>query len=507
MTKIDARTELIVKNRNNPMFLARQFLVDNPNFVATRDLDNKKLVYHYNGKCWDLLVEDEITSMAYDFYCKFSLEIFCKPNKINELIKAVMFGTKMKEVVMNNDATKLVLNNGVLDLLTNTISPHSPGYFYDSYIPVDYNPSLTEDDCPIFMNFLREVLDNNQMYINNALMLGGYLFDYSLKANKLFFLDGPGASGKSTLLNVYLMMWNESQISALSLEDISSKGFDKEALITSRVNVSGEQKRDYLDAETLKLVSEGARVSITRKFLKTVSVHLKAKILLACNGMPKFKDTSDGIYRRLSIFTFKNRYKPADEYERELKKGDLYVSTMRIKKQDRSLIEKMEKEKSAIFNVFLKYLKILREREYHFHESIAELNEYKNDNDSMTEFLSSNYLHSERSDGSDWVTVHEVSDHYRQWYSDNVGPVHTLKMRTNEIGRRITEHFGLLSTDRRKVVRNPDGSLSKNRMYALRRTMSSFMDNDVIMGLADGSLVSDQPTPSVDDVGQMDFLK
>lgn len=488
----EARTELIIKNSKNPMFLARQFLIDNPNFVTAIDPDDRQLVYHYNGKCWELIADDTIKKMAYRFYQKFNLEHFCKPNKISELIQAIFFGTDLKEVVMNEDDSKLVVNNGILDLNTHALSPHAPGYFYDSYSPVDYDPSLTEADCPVFMSFLHEVLSDNEMYIRNALMLGGYLFDYSLKANKLFFMDGPGASGKSTLLNTYLMFWKDSQVSSLSLDQISSESFDKESLVKSRVNQSGEQKRAYVAAEVLKLISEGARVSISRKYLKTISVKLKTKIVLACNGMPKFSDTSDGIYRRLCILTFRNRYKSVDEYDQEFKKGDHYIRSMCIKKQDPLLFEKIEKEKSAIFNVFIKYLQILRERNYSFHSSISEIAEFKADNDTVTEFLINNYVLSDKTGMEDWVTLQELMDHYRNWYIDNVGSIHSLKLRSNELGRRITEQFGVLSSEKRKIVKDVNGSVTRQRLYPIRRSTSSLSDSEIILGVADGSLIVDR---------------
>jgi len=500
----EARTELIIKNSKNPMFLARQFLIDNPNFVTAYDPDERQLVYHYNGKCWELIKDDVMKTMAYRFYSKFNLEHFCKPNKISELIQAVFFGTNLKVVEMNSDPNNLILDNGVLNLTTYTLTPHAPGYFYDSYIPVNYDPTLTEKDCPVFMNFLHEVLSGNEMYIRNALMLGGYIFDYSLKANKLFFMDGNGGAGKSTLIDVYLMFWNENQISSLFLDDLVAKGFDKESLVTSRVNVSGEQKRSYLDTEILKLVSEGARISISRKFLKTISLRLKAKMIITCNGMPKFSDTSNGIARRLCITTFRNMYVPADEYEEHKKKGDLYMRTMRIKKQDRTLPERMQKEKSAIFNVFLKALQELREREYMFHSSIKEIAEFKSDNDTVTEFLINNYILSEHDDAEDWVTLQEIMNHYRNWYVDNVGTIHSLKLRTNELGRRISEQFGVISSEKRKIIKNEDGSLCKHRLYPIRRMAESFSDNEIIMGIADGSLITDKsaielPIPNFND--------
>jgi hypothetical protein len=299
-------------------------------------------------------------------------------------------------------------------------------------------------------------------------------------------------SGKSTLINVYLMLWNENQISSLFLDDLVAKGFDKESLVTSRVNVSGEQKRSYLDTELIKLVSEGARISISRKFLKTVSIRLKTKLLITCNGMPKFSDASEGIARRLCITTFRNMYVPQDEYEEHKKKGELYMRSRRIKMQDRDLPEKFKLEKQAIFNVFLKALQELRERKYAFHTSITEIAQFKSDNDTVTEFLTGNYMLSEQTDASDWVTIQEVMNHYRQWYIDNVGTIHSLKLRTNELGRRVSELFGIISSDKKKIVKDIDGNLSKNRLYQLRRTAESFSDTEIILGVADGSLIPDK---------------
>ena len=62
----------------------------------------------------------------------------------------------------------------------------------------------------------------------------------------MFIFTGGGGSGKSTLIDTYSLFFDEKQITALDMEDLARKGFDKESLLTSRVNFCAEAKKGFL---------------------------------------------------------------------------------------------------------------------------------------------------------------------------------------------------------------------------------------------------------------------
>ena len=446
---VEDRTEFIIKNRKCSVTMALELLGENPSIVKSPDLSGKQFFYIYTGKNYKMIDDDTFTQMLNTFVMKYGIFDVWKSGKINEILKFVKSYPKIPEVKMNGNLNLICCNNGVLDISTMAFTVHSPAYYIDTSVNVDYDPSKTE--CPVFMNFLDEVFTKNQTYISNAITLGGYTFDPTCRANKIFLFNGNGGSGKSTLLNVYQMFFDETQITSLSLEELSESNFEKELLIPSRLNTSGEQKRNYLDAEYIKLISEGAKMTIRRKFEKSITFNPNFKVIVGCNGLPKFNDTSNGIYRRLLLFNFDNTYKPQNEYDKVSN-----PERKRIYPQDRSLPDKLHAERQAIFNLFLNALIALRANNYMFEfdeETDLNIDNYKIDSDTIYEFFQESFVE----DHAYAIPAVEVLNEYRRWYHANVQDGGQIKMRTNEIGRRIKEIYSILPLEEKFSITSLTG--------------------------------------------------
>ena len=436
------RVKYIRDNRKESVTMALELLNEHPTLV--RNDDN---LYIFNGKHYDLIEEDGLTKMYNDFVMKYGIIDMWKLNKINEIIKFIYTFSKVKKVKINSQPNLLCLNNGILNIDTMEFFDHSSNFYFDTFINVDYDPQNTS--CPVFTKFLEDIFSNDKETIGNIIRLGGYLLDYSYenmkKCNRMFIFDGQGATGKSTLLDTFALFFSEKQLTSLSLEELAANDMEKENILTSRFNISGEQKKQMLDAENLKRIISGEMVHIKRKHKKAIDIRLKMKIIAACNGMPKFNDTSSGIQRRLFLFKFKNQYKPNHEYKniKDPEKRNIYL-------QDNSLFDKIEQEKPAILNLFLEGLKLLRANNFIFEESAEQnlaLEEFKSDNNVAHEFLIAHYVIDEDS----YIPVKEVYDEFRIWYRDNVND-HNFKFRSAEMGKRIKESFNVEVNGRKQYI-------------------------------------------------------
>lgn len=447
----------------NSVSLTLEFLKEIPTICKTQDDVNGSVFYIYNGKHYEIIEDEGLEALFMDFLMRYNITHCWKSAKKSEVFSAIRSFRTIPKIQINENNDYIVVNNGVVDIASGDLLPHSESYYYDSMIDVKYNKNFTYKDCPNFVSFLSQVLRNDKDNIENALRLGGYLFDITLKANSIFLLDGPGGSGKTTFIECLQMFFKQSQVSSLSLEDISKAGFHKEMLLTSRFNWSGETKSAYLDAENLKLISEGSPMTIDRKYKPTITVRLKAKTLAACNGLPKYNDKSDGIFRRLVIFPFENKYKP--DYEFKLEK-DPEIRGIYI--QDRDLLDKIKSEKEAIFNVFLSALRRLREDKYMFIKNekyVKFIKGYKCENDSIEEFLNENY----EADPTSITSISDILNDYRRWYYQNVQDGGTVKLRANELGKRIIDVLEVSQLENRIIAKDIDGNTVRSRAYPVKK--------------------------------------
>ena len=91
----------------------------------------------------------------------------------------------------------LACTNGVIDLRTGELQPNRQEFYITRNTGIEYDPAATFAPWDTFIN---DLTGGNQA-IRDFLQLGiGYSLQGSCCEEKLFILHGPGATGKSTLL-------------------------------------------------------------------------------------------------------------------------------------------------------------------------------------------------------------------------------------------------------------------------------------------------------------------
>jgi putative DNA primase/helicase len=401
--------------------------------------------------------------------------------RVSVLSAFAVYSTIHKEDKMNDYPNMLNLNNGILNIHDRSFKKRDnndlSGYYFDSVINVDYDEKA--GDCPSFMTYLNHTFNNDQDTITNIIQLGGYLLDTSCAAKKMFMFNGPGGSGKSTLIDTYSMFFVESmdaknQVTGLSLEELAGSGFDKALLINSRFNPCAETKKGYIDAEEIKKIISGDVIKVRQVYSEAVNFRPKTKIVVACNGLPKFTDTSDGIYRRLCTVEFTNQYKSPSDYAR-IENPDL----RRIYLWDSELMDKIKEEKAAILNLFIDGLIALKANKYEFVDSEAStkaLNEFKRDSDTVREFLEDNY----EIDVTLTIPLKEIFTEFRYWYMENVQDTKSMKFRSAEMGKRIREVFGIDGGSRHSFYNHDTKRYETTTLYTLKRKVIMPIEGEIV---------------------------
>lgn len=257
-------------------------------------------------------------------------------------------------------------------------------------------------------------------------------------------------SGKSTLINAFTMFFpkrvTRPVVTSLSLDQLSENGFNSADLIYSRFNQCAETKKGYYDAEFLKKMVSGDLITVRRIYSEPFTFNYQGKVILVGNGLPRFNDTSDGIYRRIQIITFRNQYKPQSEIDKIP-----FAKERRIYPIDTELFDKIKLEASSILNLFINGLIDLRENKYQFNPSrtsVLAMDEFRKDSDTVREFLEDNYT----IDMKEQIPLLSVFNDFRKWYMENVQDTKSMKFRSAEMGKRIKEVFGLDSCGRCKFL-------------------------------------------------------
>ena len=239
----------------------------------------------------------------------------------------------------------LAVQNGLLDLRelaerrAGVLHAPTPEWFTLACLPYAYEPTAT---CPRWAGFLAWMFRDNVEVVRFLQEWFGYCLVADTSHHKFMAMVGEGANGKSVLLEVLKRLVGQENCSAVALEDFVER-FALQPTIGKLVNVCAEIGQvSKLPEGKLKAFVGGDRMSFDRKFRDPLQVNPTARLVFATNQLPKFRDRSEGLWRRLIVVPCTRVVAPDQ--------------------QDRQLAEKLCEELPGILNWALEGLARLRER-------------------------------------------------------------------------------------------------------------------------------------------------
>lgn len=226
------------------------------------------------------------------------------------------FSIEMPSWIPNRSRPHYVsLANGILNLdgifegepLDQCIFPHSSDWF--SAVGLDY-PFDPNAKCPLFLDYLQYSMNGDQQRIELLQEWAGYLLTSRNEFQKFLVLEGEGGNGKTVFFAAMRAMLGEENVSGVSLENFGDR-FSLEQTLGKAANISGDAGEiDSVAEGVIKQFTGGDAMYFDRKGIKGISCPATAKLMCAWNSRPRFRDKSDGIWRRMLIVPFDRKVDP-----------------------------------------------------------------------------------------------------------------------------------------------------------------------------------------------------
>ena len=205
----------------------------------------------------------------------------------------------------------IAFRNGIYDLNTNTLQPFNPNIVITNRIPWDYNPAA-------YSKLADETLNNiacNDEQVRKILeeCIGACFYrSNTLGDGKAFILTGEGSNGKSTFIAMLQHLLNEDNISALDLKELDQK-FQNAALFGKLANLGDDISDEFIvNAALFKKFVTGERVQVQNKGEKPFEFNNYAKFIFSANTIPRIKDKTGAVLRRLLIVPFNANFSKKD---------------------------------------------------------------------------------------------------------------------------------------------------------------------------------------------------
>ena len=344
-----------------------------------------------------------------------------KTHLVNEVLGAV----RRKTFVPRDDfnpAGHLCLLNGVLDLETLELRPHAPEPRFTVQIPAAFDPDAL---CPRFLQFLEEVLSDEGLQ-GLVQRLFGYCLEAGNWLQRAFMFTGFGNNGKSTLLGVLTAFLGRENVSAMTLQALSTRTFSTASLYGKLANIAA----DIPDAPVrytgiFKMVTGGDILTGEKKFRDPFSFVNEAVLIFSANALPQVDDRTIAFWRRWILIPFTQDF---------------------TGREDRKILEKLTtpEELSGILNWALEGLRRLhKEGDFPTDGAAGDLMEdWKRRSDSLYWFLQASVV----VDPQGWVAKADFNEAYDVFCKEH----DVVKKKLNTVGTELPDRISQVRTTRER---------------------------------------------------------
>jgi len=225
----------------------------------------------------------------------------------NEVIAKVVRDTYDPDFLDRQNPDEICLQNGVLNLRTLELSPHTSDKIFIQKIPTSYNP---DSDPVAWQGFLDTILPKKEDQVILQEFLGSILLR-PYRYQKALFLLGEGSNGKSTLLSVVSEVVGQNNVSSLPLHQLLKNNFSGSSLFGKLLNVSGDTSANFeADWSVFKKLTGGDKLFCDRKYLSPIEFVNEAKLIFNTNTLPKIPFNTDNyaFWRRVLIINFEEKF-------------------------------------------------------------------------------------------------------------------------------------------------------------------------------------------------------
>jgi len=372
-----------------------KYIMSKYDFVTVKDSTSRKPhIYIYQDGYYNLNGNSELERIIKGIFVNSTWSIHYR-NEIMEYIKS--------ENTVDRDEIQpprnlINVNNGIYNLKTGKLEPHDSKYYFLYKIPVNYKPDAK---MPKIMKYFKSTLKDE--YITLSQEVFGYCLYYDYPIHGIFYLYGTGGNGKGVWIHLLTSMLNEKNTSSKEISSLMNNRFSSSSLYGKLANICEEMSAGVMkNTDMLKRLSAGDRVDAEFKGRDSFSFPNMAKVITACNEIPKCEDTTDGWFQRQYILPFLKLFRRTPDDNTHLKEQ----------------LAKNKKEMEGLLLWSLQGLKRLLDKErFTYDYDMGE--RYMMYQKNCAYFIENTYVHK---DFSDFVKVDDIRDSYEKWCEKNDVP-------------------------------------------------------------------------------------
>jgi putative DNA primase/helicase len=210
-------------------------------------------------------------------------------------------------------------SNGLLDIASRTLHPHSPLYFGQVSVPFPYEPDAPPPDR--WLAFLDELWPTEPDAIDVLGEWFGYVISGRLDLHKILVMVGPTRGGKGVIARMLTALIGKRNVCGPTLSSLGGE-FGLAPLLGKSLAIisdarSGGGKNSSVVVERLLSISGEDTLTVNRKYRDQWSGKLPVRLHVISNELPRLGDASSAIVGRLVLLLTTRSWLGKEDYELE----------------------------------------------------------------------------------------------------------------------------------------------------------------------------------------------
>jgi len=299
---------------------AKAAMVLNSLFKFYSDKRSDELfIYHEDTGTWQPDGEKIVSK-----FLEARIGYITSTKSISETIGHIKRGGYIDPSTLTVKNTLINLRNGVLDLETGQLLPHSPDYYFTNYLDLEWkqNPEVPKK----IIEFLADRAGGDDEKFISLLESAAFPLLPDYRIHTAVMLVGPTHRGKTTFLELLERIYGKENAAHISIQQLSLSTKDRPFMLTSLINKTINVADDLPDKPIeytglFKQLTGESPIQAERKFGGMISFYNRAKMFFSANKIPVAYETSDAFYGRWQIIEFTRpiqNEKPQEIFMQEL---------------------------------------------------------------------------------------------------------------------------------------------------------------------------------------------
>jgi len=353
------------------------------------------LIYRYQDGHYKFCEKNYIMCYAHEHFrpeCTTPMANEFYGNMVRTNPKPSAFFNKTSEGFLN-------LANGVLELATGKLHPHSPEFGFRYKLNHEYDPQAK---APHFEAFLNDIMEGDQEKIKILEEFGGYaLSGGRYKYHKFLMLTGKGRNGKGTYVDVLEQLAGTDNYASVPIDKMNNEN-NLQLLEGKLFNFSDEvNSQDLKRIGIIKKMTGEGRIMVKMMYHQPYATQATAKLIMSCNELPYIPETNMAIRNRLLLVEFNKTY------------------SQEIGNIDYALKDRLRAELPGILNILIKgYQRLEKQGGFTYSKALEAANEeyMVSNNPVLSWFKTSGEIIEKPLNGRcTVVTTQDAFEAYSQW--------------------------------------------------------------------------------------------